>query len=81
MRSEWRALRRSEPTRCAMRAVAPIRIRNDAYASLIGAAAIVRATSLMPVRSLPLQFLNPENSTDFYLANARRKVAYARAQG
>jgi hypothetical protein len=36
---EWRALRRSEPTRCVMRAVAPIRIRNDArkYASLIGA--------------------------------------------
>ena len=31
-----------------------------AAASLICAPAIVRATSLMPVRGLPLQFLNPE---------------------
>jgi hypothetical protein len=32
-----------------------------AAASLICAPAIVRAASLMPVRSLPLQFLNPES--------------------
>ena len=31
-----------------------------AAASLICAPAIVRAASLMPVRGLPLQFLNPE---------------------
>jgi hypothetical protein len=35
-----------------------------AAASLICAPAIVRAASLMPVRSLPLQFLNPEG--EFY---------------
>ena len=32
-----------------------------AAASLICAPAIVRAASLMPVRSLPLQFRNPES--------------------
>jgi hypothetical protein len=77
-----------------------------AVASLIFAPAIVRATSLMPVRGLPLQFLNPlgefyrrcfHHSLDHGLrtgrmissingkivsvADARRMVAYARAQG
>ena len=74
--------------------------------SLIFAPAIARATSLMPVRGLPLQFLNPLG--EFYrrcfyysldhglrtgrmttningkmvsVADARRMVAYARAQG
>jgi hypothetical protein len=78
-----------------------------AAASLICAPAIVRATSLMPVRSLPLQLLNPLG--EFYrrcfyhslesdlragrsmrtvidgkiisVAEARRMVARARAQG
>ena len=77
-------------------------------ASLICAPAIVRATNLMPVRSLPLPSLNPlgefyrrcfYHNLDFELrtgrsmtmvvesgkiisvADARRKVAYARAQG
>ena len=77
-----------------------------AVASLICAPAIVRATSLMPVRSLPLQILNPMG--EFYrrcfyhsldhglrtglmiasingkivsIADARRMVAYALAQG
>jgi hypothetical protein len=75
-------------------------------ASLICAPAIVRATSLMPVRSLPLQILNPMGEfyrSCFYhsldhglrtgrmianingkmvsVADARRMVAYARAQG
>jgi hypothetical protein len=78
-----------------------------AAAALICAPAIVRATSLMAVRGLPLQFLNPlgefyrrcfYHSLDFDLragrcmstvidgkivsvAEARRMVAYARAQG
>jgi len=37
-----------------------INILIGAAASLICAPAIVRAASLMPVRGLPLQFLNPE---------------------
>jgi len=83
-----------------------------AAASLICAPAIVRAASLMPVRGLPLQFLNPEflnplgqfYRRNFYhsldsdlragramstvsdgkiisVAEARRMVARARAQG
>src|SRR5258708_36025326 len=83
-----------------------------AAASLICAPAIVRAASLMPVRDLPLQFLNPEflnplgqfYRRNFYhsldsdlragramstvsggkiisVADARRMVARARAQG
>src|SRR5450830_1730451 len=78
-----------------------------AAASLICAPAIVRAASLMPVRGLPLQFLNPlgefyrrcfYHNLDFYLrtvrsmstveigkiisvADSRRMVAHARAQG
>jgi hypothetical protein len=79
-----------------------------AAASLICAPAIVRAASLMPVRGLPLQFLNPlgefyrrcfYHNLDFELrtgrsmtmvvkngkiisvADARRMVALARAQG
>ena len=77
-----------------------------AVASLICAPAIVRATSLMPVRGLPLQVLNPMgefyrrcfyhslehglrtgrmianiNGKTVSVANARRRVAYARAQG
>jgi len=78
-----------------------------AAASLICAPAIVRAASLMPVRSLPLQFLSPlgefyrrcfyhnldfdlrtgrgmstvENGKIISVADARRMVAYARAQG
>jgi len=77
-----------------------------AIASLICAPAIVRATSLMPVRGLPLQFWSPLG--EFYrncfyhsldhglrtgrmiasingeivsVADARRMVGYARAQG
>jgi hypothetical protein len=78
-----------------------------AVASLIGAPAIVRAASLIPVRGLPLQRLSP--LAEFYrgcfyhslesdlragrtmstvidgkivsVADARRMVAYARAQG
>ena len=77
-----------------------------AAASLIGAPAIVRAASLMPVRGLPLQRLSP--LAEFYrgcfyhsldhglrtgrmianingkmasVADARRMVTYARAQG
>ncbi len=83
-----------------------------AAASLICSPAIVRAASLMPVRGLPLQFLNPEflnplgqfYRRNFYhsldsdlragramstvsdgkiisVADARRMVARARAQG
>ena len=79
-----------------------------AAAALICTPGIVRATSLMAVRSLPLQCLNPEgefyrrcfyHNLDFDLrtgrsmsmvvengkivsvAEARRMVAYARAQG
>ena len=77
-----------------------------AVASLICAPAIVRATNLMPVRSLPLQFLDPLgefyrrcfyhsldhglrtgrmiasiNGKSISMADARRMVAYARAQG
>jgi len=79
-----------------------------AAASLICAPAIVRAASLMPVRSLPLQFLSPlgefcrrkfyhnldfelrtgrsmsmvvENGKIISVADARRMVALARAQG
>ena len=78
-----------------------------AAASLICAPAIVRAASLMPVRSLPLQFLSPlgefyrrcfyhnldfdlrtgrgmstvENGKIISVADARRIVAHARAQG
>jgi hypothetical protein len=78
-----------------------------AAALLICAPAIVRAASLMPVRGLPLQFLNPleefyrrcfyhnldfdlrtgrsmstvENDKIISVADARRMVAYARAQG
>jgi len=79
-----------------------------AAASLICAPAIVRAASLMPVRGLPLHFLNPlgeyyrrsfyhnldfdlrtgrsmsmvvENGKIVSVAEARRMVAYARAQG
>jgi hypothetical protein len=77
-----------------------------AIASLICAPAIVRATSLMPVRGLPLQFWSPllefyrncfYHSLDYGLitgrmtasingkivsvADARRMVGYARAQG
>src|SRR6202521_3208530 len=83
------------------------RILIGVAAALIWAPAIVRATSLMPVRGLPLQFLNPLG--EFYrrcfyhslesdlragrsmstvidgkivsVAEARRMVAYARAQG
>ena len=82
-------------------------------ASLICAPAVVRAASLMPVRGLPLQSLNPEflnplgqfyrrcfyhnldfdlrtgrsmsmtveNGTIISVADARRMVAHARAQG
>jgi hypothetical protein len=77
-----------------------------AIAALMCAPAIVRATSLMPVRGLPLQFWSPLG--EFYrncfyhsldhglrtgrmiasingkivsVADARRMVAYARAQG
>ena len=77
-----------------------------AVASLICAPAIVRATNLMPVHSLPLQFLDPLgefyrrcfyhsldhglrtgrmiasiNGKSVSMADARRMVAYARAQG
>ena len=78
-----------------------------AAASLICAPGIVRAASLMPVRGLPLQFLNPlgefyrrcfyhnldfdlrtgrsmstvENEKIISVADARRLIAYARAQG
>jgi hypothetical protein len=78
-----------------------------AAALLICAPAIVRAASLMPVRGLPLHFLNPlgeyyrrsfyhnldfdlrtgrsmsmvENGKIISVADARRMVAFARAQG